>query len=58
MTASMTLTGERGRGSPRLTPDVVPGVHRLEHAFTNCYLLVDGASWTLVDAAFPAPGAP
>jgi glyoxylase-like metal-dependent hydrolase (beta-lactamase superfamily II) len=53
MNASITLTGERGPGAPRLTADVVPGVHRLEHAFTNCYLLADRASWTLVDAAFP-----
>ncbi|MFP3467475.1 MBL fold metallo-hydrolase [Leifsonia sp. SIMBA_070] len=49
----MTLTPDRRRGAPRLTPEVVPGVHRLEHAFTNCYLLVDGDNWTLVDAAFP-----
>lgn len=53
MDRSLTLSGERGPGAPRLTPEVVPGVHRLEHAFTNCYLLVDGESWTLVDAAFP-----
>jgi glyoxylase-like metal-dependent hydrolase (beta-lactamase superfamily II) len=50
----MNLTPGRRIGAPRLTPNVVPGVHRLEHAFTNCYLLVEGDSWTLVDAAFPA----
>ncbi|MFF9564037.1 MBL fold metallo-hydrolase [Leifsonia sp. NPDC014704] len=49
----MTLSGGRRLGAPRLTPEVVPGVHRLEHAFTNCYLLAEGESWTLVDAAFP-----
>lgn len=53
MNRAMTLTPDRRSGAPRLTPDVVPGVHRLEHAFTNCYLLADGEMWTLVDAAFP-----
>ncbi|MGO4533782.1 MBL fold metallo-hydrolase [Leifsonia sp. 2MCAF36] len=53
MTRAITLTPERRSGTPRLTPDVVPGVHRLEHAFTNCYLLAQGDAWTLVDAAFP-----
>jgi glyoxylase-like metal-dependent hydrolase (beta-lactamase superfamily II) len=38
----------------RLTRNVVPGVHQLEHAGVNCYLLVDGEEWTLVDAALPA----
>lgn len=41
----------------RFTADVAPGVHRLEHAHVNCYLL-EGAErsegLTLVDTAFPA----
>ncbi|GGA63036.1 MBL fold metallo-hydrolase [Pseudoclavibacter endophyticus] len=43
-----------GRGSPRLTRNVVPGVHRLEHAHVNCYLLDDAQGITIVDAALPA----
>lgn len=40
--------------SPRLTRNVLPGVHRLEHAFVNCYLLEDDGEVTIVDTAFPA----
>ena len=58
MNPVIALTHEQRRGAPRLTPEVVPGVHRLEHAFTNCYLLVDGENWTLVDAAFPNTWSP
>jgi len=47
--------------SPRLTRDVAPGVHRLEHAHVNCYL-VEGddrdEGVTLVDTAFPATWQP
>ncbi|WP_285114464.1 MBL fold metallo-hydrolase [Leifsonia sp. fls2-241-R2A-40a] len=57
-TGTVTLTQDRSRTAPRLTPDVVPGVHWLEHAFTNCYLLADGDAWTLVDAAFPKTWGP
>jgi len=55
---SIALTPDHRSGAPRLIPDVVPGVHRIEHAFTNCYLLVDGDAWTLVDAAFPKTWGP
>jgi len=55
---AIALTPDHRAGSPRLTPDVVPGVHRIEHAFTNCYLLTDGDAWTLVDAAFPHTWSP
>jgi glyoxylase-like metal-dependent hydrolase (beta-lactamase superfamily II) len=41
-------------GGPRLSRDVAPGVHRLEHAFVNSYLIVDGDAVTIVDTAFPA----
>lgn len=47
---------ERRRATDgRLTRNVVPGVHALEHAFTNCYLIEgdEGEGVTLVDAAFP-----
>jgi glyoxylase-like metal-dependent hydrolase (beta-lactamase superfamily II) len=39
---------------PRLTPNVVPGVHRLEHAYVNCYLLEEAGALTIVDTAHPA----
>ena len=58
MNRAIALTPDHRAGSPRLTPDVVPGVHRIEHAFTNCYLLTDGDAWTLVDAAFPHTWSP
>ncbi|MDN4613976.1 MBL fold metallo-hydrolase [Leifsonia sp. F6_8S_P_1B] len=54
MASTLTLTSSRRPGAPRLTPDVVPGVHRIEHASTNCYILQEGSAWTLVDTAFPA----
>lgn len=43
-----------GGGRPRLYPNVVPGVHRLEHAYVNCYLLEEGGALTIVDTAHPA----
>ena len=42
------------RHGPRLFRNVLPGVHRLEHAHVNCYLLEDDGEITLVDAAFPS----
>ena len=33
--------------------DVVPGVHRIEHASTNCYLVESDDSFTLIDAGLP-----
>ncbi len=33
--------------------DVAPGVHVIEHAHTNCYLVVDPTGVTIVDACFP-----
>ena len=38
----------------RLTRNAVPGVHRLQHAYVNCYLVEDADGVTLVDTAFPA----
>jgi glyoxylase-like metal-dependent hydrolase (beta-lactamase superfamily II) len=43
-----------GRFAARLIRNVAPGVHRLEHAYVNCYLVEDDNGVTLVDAAFPA----
>ena len=36
--------------------DLAPGVHRIEHAYTNCYVIADDESVTLVDAGFPSTG--
>lgn len=37
----------------RLTRDVAPGVHQLEHAHVNCYLIESDDGVTIVDTAFP-----
>jgi glyoxylase-like metal-dependent hydrolase (beta-lactamase superfamily II) len=55
----MTKATDRGPGDrvesiSRFTRNVVPGVHRLQHAYVNCYLLEDDDGLTLVDTAFPA----
>ncbi len=42
---------------PRFTRNVARGIHRLEHAHVNCYLIEDDdrvEGITIVDAAFPA----
>ena len=38
----------------RFTRNVVRGVHRLQHAYVNCYLVEDDDGVTVVDTAFPA----
>lgn len=38
----------------KLIRNVAPGVHRIEHAHVNAYLLVEGGDVTIVDAALPA----
>ncbi|MEA2333381.1 MAG: hypothetical protein QOH58_3519 [Thermoleophilaceae bacterium] len=38
----------------RLQPDVAPGVHRIEDAYTNWYLLEQDGRLTVVDAGVPA----
>ena len=42
------------RKRAHLTRNVVPGVHRLEHAYVNCYLVEEDTGVTVVDAAFPS----
>lgn len=37
-----------------LLDEPVPGVHRLRHAYVNCYLLTDSDGVTIVDAGLPA----
>jgi glyoxylase-like metal-dependent hydrolase (beta-lactamase superfamily II) len=36
-----------------LTADVAPGIHRIEDAYTNWYLIDDGSRLTVVDAGVP-----
>jgi glyoxylase-like metal-dependent hydrolase (beta-lactamase superfamily II) len=36
----------------KIQRDVAPGVHRIEHAYTNCYVIADDSGLTLVDAGF------
>ena len=45
---------QAGLVSAQVHLDLAPGVHRIEHAHTNCYLLVDGGGVTVVDACFPS----
>lgn len=40
----------------RIQLEVAPGVHRIEHAYTNCYLVADEEGVTLIDACFPSTG--
>lgn len=49
-------TPNSGRAGKRasLTRDVAPGIHRLEHAYVNCYLVEDAGRVTIVDTAFPS----
>ncbi|PPF79353.1 MBL fold metallo-hydrolase [Subtercola sp. Z020] len=42
-----------GARRPRLTVDVAPGIHQLEHGFVNSYLVTEGDSVTLVDTGLP-----
>jgi glyoxylase-like metal-dependent hydrolase (beta-lactamase superfamily II) len=41
-------------GRPVLIRHVAPGIHRLAHAYVNCYLVEDGRDVTIVDTAFPS----
>lgn len=43
----------RRRRQAVLERDVAPGIHRLQHASTNAYLIEDGGALTLVDSLFP-----
>ncbi|WP_173923516.1 MBL fold metallo-hydrolase [Agromyces sp. Marseille-P2726] len=44
----------RARGRPRLIRNIVPGVHLLEHAYVNCYLLEEDGELTVIDTAHPS----
>lgn len=45
--------GRRGRG-PFLIKNAARGIHRLGHAYVNCYLVEEGDALTVVDAGLPA----
>lgn len=34
--------------------EVAPGVHQLEYAYVNCYLVEEGGKLLIVDAGLPA----
>jgi glyoxylase-like metal-dependent hydrolase (beta-lactamase superfamily II) len=40
----------------RLRLDLAPGVHGVEHAHTNCYVIADDSGVTLIDAGFRSTG--
>ena len=40
----------------RIELDLAPGVHRIEHAYTNGYVITDDDGVTLVDGGFPSTG--
>jgi glyoxylase-like metal-dependent hydrolase (beta-lactamase superfamily II) len=42
------------RRTATFTRSVAPGIHRLDHAYVNCYLVEEGDSVTLVDTGLPA----
>src|SRR4051812_23496529 len=61
---SLTVTGRTGRPRPRGSPgspgnlmtffrDVAPGMHRVEDAYTNWYLVEADDGLTIVDAGVP-----
>lgn len=52
-TAKTARPASHGRRA-QLTRNVVPGIHRLSHAYVNCYLVEQDHRVTIVDAALPA----
>ncbi|PPG74627.1 hypothetical protein C5D25_17855, partial [Rathayibacter sp. AY1D7] len=44
---------QRRGGGASLHRDVAPGVHRLEHAWANLYLIEEAGRLTVVDAGLP-----
>lgn len=57
MVQSTPRTSEAAAGPgkrPKLRCHVVPGVHRLEHAYVNCYVLEEAGALTIVDTAHPS----
>jgi glyoxylase-like metal-dependent hydrolase (beta-lactamase superfamily II) len=54
MTVERHTARHRGHAGPTFFRNVVPGVHRLEHAYVNVYLLEDQGRLTIVDTGFPS----
>lgn len=42
------------RAKATLTRSVAPGIHRIDHAYVNCYLVEDGDEVTLIDSGLPS----
>lgn len=42
------------RPKATLTRSVAPGIHRIDHAYVNCYLVEDGDEVTLIDGGLPS----
>ena len=47
-------TTSQVRRSVRFRRNAAPGIHRIQHAHVNCYLVEEDGQFTLVDAALPA----
>ena len=47
-------TTSQVRRSVRFRRNAAPGIHRIQHAHVNCYLVEEAGQFTLVDAALPA----
>ncbi|MCU1636226.1 MAG: fold metallo-hydrolase [Cryobacterium sp.] len=43
-----------GGRRPAFTRNVAPGIHRLAHAYVNCYLVEEAGSITVIDTGFPS----
>jgi glyoxylase-like metal-dependent hydrolase (beta-lactamase superfamily II) len=48
------LTASRIRRSARFRRNAAPGIHRIQHAHVNCYLVEEAGQFTIVDAALPS----
>jgi glyoxylase-like metal-dependent hydrolase (beta-lactamase superfamily II) len=47
-------TSSHTQSRTRFVRNVAPGIHRLQHAFVNCYIVEESGRLTIVDTALPA----
>jgi glyoxylase-like metal-dependent hydrolase (beta-lactamase superfamily II) len=52
-TRTAARDGVHNESRTRFTRNVAPGVHRLQHAYVNCYIVEESGGLTIVDAALP-----
>jgi glyoxylase-like metal-dependent hydrolase (beta-lactamase superfamily II) len=45
--------GAHDESRTRFTRNVAPGIHRLQHAYVNCYIVEESGGLTIVDTAHP-----